>query len=373
MPTIYASCAFASIHGVVCGFPSRSLLHPFIPWVRRRAQALLSTTPRCAVISSNLSRAMTFGDLRFARETSHYLMAFNIGASNAGTYSWGTTKMYELFSAMPDEVKRDLVPDEDRWQVNALLTPETARLLRDFDVDAWAASIMEANQTFLISFNAVNCLWIQVIVLDIAIQFFLHGHWGFEVMEDPKEREAQQELIRLLKRRRMTPAEVEQARAVGFDPWYAEAWGRKEAAVVQGIVRAWRQPGLRETDDEMALDQARNGAGAATPEFVGSSQENDDDDRDETPDWQRLGLDLRDWDLAKALAEEPSVQFGDGGGGGDHETSGPGMNRNAMCRRLAELLELRAVFTFAFLLLHPDSSDIYDSAKKEEDIEMPMA
>jgi len=353
MPTIYVAACFTSIHGVVCGFPSRSLLQPFIPWVRRRAHYLLTKSPYSALVSSNLSRAMTSGGLRFARETSNYLMSTGIGASDVGTYGWGITSMYDVFKAMPNEVQRDLVPNEDVWEVNALLIPETVRLLKDFNIDAWAGSILEANQTLLISFNAINCLWIQIVILDVAIQFFLHGHWGFEPMEDPRDREAQAYFLKLLRSGKLTD---DGAPKPQYNPFYNESWGRKEAAVVQGIVRAWRQPGLRETDDEMALDQARS-----------NNQFGEDDDLEATPDWEKLGLELRDWDLGEALIAEQAIQFGDDG------ASKTRSNRIAMCRRLAELLELRAVFVFAFLLMHPDSSDVYDSERKEEDIEMPMA
>lgn len=353
MPTIYVAACFTNIHGVVCGFPSRSLLLPFIPWVRRRAHLLLTKKPSCALVSSNLSRAMTKGSLPFARETSNYLMSTHVGASQLGTYGWGITRMHDLYKSMPEDVQRDVVPNENVWEVNAVLIPETVRLLKNFNIDAWAASILEANQTLLISFNAVNCLWIQIIVLDVAIQFFLHGHWGFEPMENPRDAEAAAAFVRML--RSGTPAD-KGTPGPQYDPYYFESWGREEAAVVQGIVRAWRQPGLLETDDEIALDQARNS------DQLGG----DDGDLEGTPDWQQLGLELRDWDLGEALIAERAIQFGDQGA-----PNAPS-NRNAMRRRLAELLELRAVFVFAFLLMHPDSSDIYDSARKEEDIEMPM-
>ncbi|KAG7406357.1 hypothetical protein Forpe1208_v013582 [Fusarium oxysporum f. sp. rapae] len=353
MPTIYVAATFTNIHAVVCGFPSRSLLLPFVPWVRRRAQFLLSKSPRCTVVSSKLSRAMTSGGLLFARETSDYLMSFSTGASDVGTYGWGITRMYDIFKAMPEEVQRDLVPDEGVWEVNALLIPETARLLMDFNIDAWASSIVEANQTLLISFKAINCLWIQIIVLDIAIQFFLHGHWGFEPVEDPKDQIAKKDFIKLL---RSSKRAREEAPKPQYDPFYNETWGRKEAFVVQGIVRAWRQPGLRETEEELAIDEARNHG-----QFAG-----DDDDLGDTPDWKKLGLDLRDWDLGEELIKDKAIQFEDDG------ASRGRRNRDAMCRRLADLLELRAVFVFAFLLLHPDSSDIYDSTRKEDDIEMPI-
>jgi hypothetical protein len=218
--------------------------------------------------------------------------------------------------------------------------------LSTFELDKWSTSIREANETGLISFQAINCLWIQILLLDVAIQFYIHGHWGFEPMKSLKEEAELANVAKLFDEG--NPEAAEKLRL--YDPLYCESWGQKEASIVAGIVRAWRLPNLLETADEIAID----------------SWDKDDAD-EEILDWQKLEHRLRDWDLGQALQEEPTIIFG------DDPAARAKINKSAMCTRLAELLELRAIFVVAYLFLHPDSSDIYESTRKEADIEMPIA
>lgn len=326
-------------------FPVRSLLVPFVPWVRRRAKKLLQTFSDCIYVSSGLSQAMTEGTLIFAREESTYLLATGEGGNSSGTFGWGITKMREIYDGIPLSVQRDIILDENQWQARAVLTPETVKLLKLFEVNNWAKDIMETRQTFLIAFRAPIALWIQILILDVAIQFLIHGHWGFEPMVDLKETE---ELEHALKRK---DHDLLIEKLEIYPPYFREAWGRKEAAVVQAIVRAWRLTGLLENSLEVAIG-ARDG---------------DQSEDEESPNWKKQNQDPRDWDLEEALYSDPRVVFG------DDPASKSAINRRAMCAQLAGLLELRAIFVIGYLLLHPDSSDIYESEQREEDIEMPMA
>ncbi|KAF2396079.1 hypothetical protein EJ06DRAFT_242163 [Trichodelitschia bisporula] len=240
-----------------------------------------------------------------------------------------------------------VIPNEEKWEVNAVLTPDTYKLLRKFELDSWSLSIREAGQINLLDYQAINCLWIQILVLDIAIQFLIHGHWGFEAMQDAKG----DAMLANLKKAKASANGQDAGELVRLhNPLYCESWGKKEAAVVGGIVKAWRPPMLREGEGEMEL-----------------VDDEDDEKKGETMDWKLLGLRLRDWDLAQGLIEEPNIVFG------DDPASRSSVSKSDMCKRLAELLELRAIFVIAFLFLHPDSSEIYESQRKEEDIEMPMA
>jgi hypothetical protein len=77
-------------------------------------------------------------------------------------------------------------------------------------------------------------------------------------------------------------------------------------------------------------------------------------------DWDQLPGQYEDWNLAKHLEKNRDV------------LPGPrDKKKRAKCQRLADLLELRAIFVLAFLFMHPDSSDVY--LTEGEDVEMPMA
>jgi hypothetical protein len=377
LPTLLAASTFLSLHGVVCAYPSRAVLHSVLPWTRRRAKTLFAERSKIFVVSENFSDAMRDGKIGFARENSKYLLATGSGSSATGSYGWGITDMKALFDLLPQELQQDIIPTRGEWKVNAVLTSETADLLRRFEPQKWAREVSEKGGASLGGFKVINLLWIQVLVLDISIQFYLYGRWDFRPIEAAQRDVTWKDLASQGK------IEGDMVSKVMDTLFYDETWGRSESEVVRSIVKAWRP---QDTEAEYA-----HAAHAQQPDVVtlnsdeeedessGSEEESESDEEeggnhrdhpngnthepaDETglTDWASLAPKLQDWPLAKHLEQNQNVF--------------PGHRSNitkARCRRLAHLLELRAIFVISLLFMHPDSSDIYMT--EGEDIEMPIA
>ncbi|KAK4446745.1 hypothetical protein QBC34DRAFT_145044 [Podospora aff. communis PSN243] len=375
VPTLYAAASFASIHGVILAFPSRAVLHPILPWVRTRAKAFYRRhmeTPLFKV-SEEFIQSTVEGRLGFSRESSDYLVAQGVGNDPAGVYGWGCTDLKLHFDLIPQKLQTEIIPQPAKWSASIVLARETLELLKGFEISRWAAEVTEKQKASFNMYKALNLIWCQIIILDIAIQFFIKGQWRFEPSGGPE--------------------------LSSGDPLRTEIWGKQEAAVVQSIVKAWRpshtaadyihrkaeaspqQPeGRTECATENHDDVAGNGEAAASPSDAtetasrSGNQDSELDTEDETTttpnisssaahtngEEQRQPLVFQEWQLARHLENNENVF--------------PGARTKSTlrkCKFLADMLELRAIFVVALLCLHPDSSDIY--LTENEDIEMPMA
>jgi hypothetical protein len=328
VPTLYAAACFLTFHGVTCAFPSRVLLQPFLPWVRRRAKALYNKRPHPYIRSMELNKAIYERKVKFARPSSDYLMSTGEEVNPNGIYGWGIADMRKLYDLIPEALQRELVesvPGVNTAKANAVLSPDTLTVLRKFELEKWRRYTEESELCAGTGFKAINLLWIQVVLLDIAIQFLIRGGWSFRsrpLVHHDNDEDNERKLNERL---------------------YNETWGEKEAQAAASVVDAWR-PG--------DVGQIENPADV----ILGDFSDSEDDD----PDWTGLGGQLRDWDLAGALENNPYVFQGLSVA-----------TRKNNCQRLAELLELRAIFLIALLYMHPDSSDVY--VIERQDIEMPMA
>jgi hypothetical protein len=127
--------------------------------------------------------------------------------------------------------------------------------------------------------------------------------------------------------------------------WYGE-WGGIEARVVNAIVQSRRMGFSTSSPNRQRSDP------------LGEEAE-DDEMLDDGPDMPNDAP--RDWPLKEALERYSGLTFGT-----ENVEA-----RKVKFRKLADLLELRALFVIAFFMLHPDSTDVYSS--EGEDIEMPIA
>lgn len=362
-PTLYVASTFMTIHAVVCAYPSRSLLLPFLPWVRQRAKSLSQMSSPHIRISIEFEKQITGGHFPFARETDPYLMDMGKirSASDNGTYGWGVTQMKEVYDVIPPELQREIVPNEQEAQANAVLTPSTAGLLRRFQLQQWSASIHEGRQAGLLDYRAVNCLWIQIIILDVAIQYCIRGGWksnegskksSFKKSfagannndhnddEDNDEGDINDEEYH------NDDDDEEKNKLDKF--LYCERWTMREAETVSAVVQAWQnhQKADKRFDPIRMWDDDNDYSTNGTNTF------------DQVP---------KLWNLQTALEDCSEKIFASDEGGLS------AIDRSSRCKRVADLLELRAIFVIAFLFLHPDSSDIYESSIREDDVEMPMA
>jgi hypothetical protein len=475
-PSLYISATFLTFSGIVCGFPTRALITDLLPWMRWRARLLYDRRRDIIQVSAALGRAIESGSLEFAREASDYLMSRG-GGTPMGLFGWGVMDCSKVYDQCPQDVRKDINPDSSKRDAQAITTSETCNLLKNFDVQEWEIQLKEIQRQSVTLFEPVNLLWIQVSLLDIAIQFLIRGSWNFangrvdteqasevtspnnstqlpildqhispepatigqtndslpdnstptpmpsitptltnqpEANVPPEDRTGastengsnqnnvsapapipgksitiQEPPIPTTSQRPNPPkrtfssssrlpqspyslplsetskpasrskgAEIEMEQIpnprVAKPPipvaddrgvWYGE-WGSIEAGVVKAIVQSRRM-----------------GFSTSSPNLQRSDPLDEEPDEDETlDDGPNMPNDQpRDWPLKEALEAHSKLTFG---------TDNIDVQK-AKFRKLADLLELRALFVIAFLMLHPDSTDVYSS--EGEDIEMPIA
>jgi len=128
------------------------------------------------------------------------------------------------------------------------------------------------------------------------------------------------------------------------DGWYdpepegANPWSGRVGQVATCVVNCWDAAPQDKKDDEKEGDS--------------ESTVDDLPEKETEPVYV-------DWDLVAALKADHDLEFSD-----DEKVQA------AKVQQLMELLELRGLFVIAFLLLNPDSSDVYRAEKSE--VEMPM-
>lgn len=342
-------------------------------------------------VSEEFIQSIIDGRLPFARESSNYLVASGVGGNDSGLYGWGCTDLKAHFDLMPVKLQDEIIPEHAKWKVSIVLVKETLDLLKEFEVSRWAAEVTEKQYASFNMYKALNLIWCQIIVLDIAIQFFIKGQWLFQPIENG-DSGGVEEMMRRIRQGKPISDLLER-----IDPFRTEHWGKQEAAVVQSIAKAWRPPnttadyiqrksktlpGQFQGEAEDGNDDDQGGAEGddeAAPPSADGDKTSDDEDLERDPEDaaattsntpsngtmpnekdQPQSLAFQDWQLAKHLEKNDKVFPG-------ARTKGT----IRKCKFLADMLELRAIFVVALLCLHPDSSDIY--LTENEDIEMPMA
>lgn len=496
IPTIYLCGTFVTFHSVVSGFPSSILIQPFLLWIQSRARRMYERKGQAFYCSSILANTIAEQKLAFARPRSDYLMSTG-GGSVGGLFGWGILSMKGVFDKCPESIQMEICTGPEARDAQAILTAETCHLLKHFDVQGWASSVIETQREAVISFNPINLLWIQINLLDVAIQLLIRGKWSeengdptinpgadsqqttsppttendsvnknaetkpdtqlardhpqvlsvplsttdpamtgsselppeAESRPTPAQRPSNQRLTSLtfaeakpnseqnsgnpptqktelhqdqqLEKIGSTSGEQPSAKAkvqpaaivtstlstkpldiapinsphpglprnntadgplqklerkptiipddrtddkAHKDTILVESYGTIEANVVAAIVKSWRK---------------QSSPSAPASPIEPTADDNNDEDIDLNP--KDSTTETKEWQLGEALRNYSGLTFGT-----DDEQI-----RNQKFQRLADLLELRALFMIALLVLHPDSSDTYSI--EGEDIEMPMA
>ena len=476
-PSVYVSATFLTFSGIVCGFPTKALLQDITPWLRWRARLLYDRRRHIFKISSKLADSIGSQDesksLRgFARETGDYLMSRG-GGTTAGLYGWGIMDMQEIYDKCPQGVRDEINASSEEWDAQALTTSEICHLLKHFAVQQWAKHVKEIQRESLRWFGSINLIWIQIVLLDISIQFLIRGSWNFtknsndaepnpealgpqndeapildhqlsaepspigqninnvsnapisppppstsapttapprasisneDSLKGPAENGPITKLpskpmveatikiqepsipLRPLRPKTLTQRpsalskttqnpnslqlseppkiisrsnteaiqeeQIPNPRAAKPEPGDKEesvfgSWGAIEASVVSAIV-----------------DSRRMGFSTSSPVRQHSNAFVEEDSEEEDKEVNAATNEPKDWSmvLVQALKAQSGLTFG----------TDVTAVQDAKFKKLADLLELRALFVIALLILHPDSTDVY-SIDGAEDIEMPIA
>jgi hypothetical protein len=141
--------------------------------------------------------------------------------TDKGRTSWGFPGLKNIFMSLPVPLKEELVEttlksnEQTILHINGLVMPHVLTLLENFHPRQWADEIeqTQVENGVGIQFRAVNMLWAQVVLLDVAIRLLVKALERF-LAETPSS--SSQDLSRIL--------------TCDF------MWGEEEASVIAALI-----------------------------------------------------------------------------------------------------------------------------------------
>jgi len=124
-----------------------------------------------------------------------------------------------------------------------------------------------------------------------------------------------------------------------------------EAKVVAAITKSWRTTPSNPVTNKLAVRPAH--ARTLSRAFTSGS------DSDASRRGSTAPAEYQEWDLCGSILRDSNLEFGV-----------PDTERAFQCRKLSDILKLRALFLLAYLMIGPDSSDVYLADGSE--VEMPI-
>jgi len=373
---------FSTVSAIVCGFPSRALLIPFLPWFQCRA-SWLSRSPYLKK-SVCLQETLQQEELTFTSEHSEFFMDGPEFSNFAGLYGWGFTDMKKYYEMLPDTVKSEINPSGEMTDIFAVFAPASLQLLDDFDYTKWAAYISTRMNESVSLLRPQNLLWIQTLILDISIQMLIGKGEKFDSLDTAQI----EEQIQMLKGQGHTRTGLaEEITRILFGHWQ-----EKEAQVVRAVIRFWRQEDFQENDLRDEKPQGIENQDAGLPGTNTMPSESTIASRREEQPALALATSSAGPVVTGNIQSQPPILSAVAASyPGDASSRGPQYSdladcfentltifqgespegRREKCKRLAHLLEARALLFIGYLLLHPDSTDVY--TLEGHDIEMSVA
>ena len=308
IPTVIAALSFADLPCTNLGFPTRIHIQPLMPWIQHLARSLW--TEQRFIKSKHLHSDFLAGRLNFLRRSGQTWMTSRYRGvkNNRGWASWDYQVVKETFDNCSDDVQAEIMKKHA-----IVLFPMALSLLRHFDPLGWARTVghrlsFAPNRHYSVQ----KMVWAQVMILDVCIH-----------------RLVQERLSR---------------KEDGF-----EERGGKFLAVVCAINRSSLRGGPaggNEPPDMRRRDRDDHVPGWLDDEWDGDLGDTEALHVRQVEDSGRAGP------AAAATPTAWSIDI-------DLKSTNPEMQDTTGA--LPRMLKLRSLFYLAFLLLGPDSSDVYET------------
>jgi hypothetical protein len=394
VPSILAAGTFASLPGLNFGFPSALFLEPWSEMLRVLANDLVTDFSDTFQVSDTLMDCVLNERISFLRDNTEYVMCMSTSATQ-GHHSWcmpAHDGLQNLFLELPRELKdqllqKEMEPDEEPIPQGLLFSP-CANLLGSFQPRKWAALLQATYSTPNNIIRGQNVLWMQVIILEIAIRLLVCGSfdgmtavssggnipqwgpqelaivvaiaksWGPHLLSRrPREESDSDEEYERGNRERECERDHETDGEIGHgsDPGgQNENGGRKESLKKEPSLESSLPP--TRSDDErpsvfhlpVEIDWAGTSKDKSKPRKVNLLR---------TESKLVADAEMLSWDLEGALREFTDLE---------HRLPLPEIR----IRRLAALLKMRAFFYIAYFMVQPDSSDVF--LAQGSTVEMPI-
>lgn len=255
----------------------------------------------------------------------------------------------EVFDSLDEKEQDKIIIRQDgqhTGDVNIVLFSDCDSLLHNFKPRDWSAKIERIIALSMVKYRPVNMVWAQILILDVAIHFLVRGGWyegpteGYNVATD----------------------EVAAVVAAVVDSWQGtdtEAESETPAVPLATISDpAGERQSYKGGNQERQQGTVHGSVAAAGQHGSGSDGTTDNAGRHQHTDTHPVEPTIV-WDLVGSLEKQPNL----------FRTLQSEVRQERL-RKLANLLQLRTIFYAAFLMLNPDSSDVYRA--ESSSVEMPI-
>jgi hypothetical protein len=346
LPTILPAAAIGMLGPCEVGAPSKVLMRPFLPWIKAIAVQVARAAERPktkAITSGRITALFRMDDLKFVRSRNPVWYSKDyLGMAGCDQLGWIFPDIREIYDSLGDEGgERDKMLDRENGQftgkVRPVLFTDCMALLKSFNPRIWADKMERIVSTSMTMFLPTNMLWAQILLLDVTIHYLVRGGFQERKMYDGYEM--------------WTPPVVAVITAV-VDSWdgatvSVPAAGNDDPAEDGSLPKSTELPSKPPVT---APAQAPHPGTTSPPESSSTSTQA----VQTAQAWS--------WDLLGSLRRQPAL-FAEKEGEKETDT-----DREEKLEMLAVLLQLRALFHFALLMLMPDSSDVYKAGSS--DVEM---
>jgi hypothetical protein len=316
IPTIFALGCFAGTPSMVSGFPGNVFIHPFMATARVIAKELAQRESKTFKKSELLQNTLTHGKIRYVDELSTMLMSRkDRGLTADGVVSWGFSPMGQIFDVLPRDLQDEILGSEEEneglgarnWTFENIIT--SARIKAD-DI---TVLIMPGAHAMLTEFQPREWMAemsrrdLSTAVMSWTPQAFI---WCQLTIIDLSI------YLLILGCYYDTDLKKTEKPRTRQDE---EKWETNELKILRSIIKS-RELNKGEADDE----------------------------KGDTP---------YAWNLFSALKTHSEIPT-------------EGERAEKRLRKLSDALTLRCLFYIAFLMINPDSSDVF--LARHSKVEMPM-
>ncbi|KAF2261070.1 hypothetical protein CC78DRAFT_608891 [Lojkania enalia] len=315
IPTVLVMTMMSILPCAFCGFPSGVFLTSVSSWCGNMAADIMNNNEALDIISLSpeMQESAARQEIPFLDPRSRLLMDSRSRPKSQG-YSWLFGRLRQQYAALPPRFRETLCssrPQKRRsaYNVKILVMPLVRRLFARFEPVVWAETLKKKERDMRWKLYPINILWLQTVLLDIAIRIQIKG--SIEAMDECD---------------RWT---MDKDTNLSDD----ECLITEGKSIVKAITESYYLDGKR---PEYLQDISNHATSSLNNQNAQTEQSKQST--------------FRPWNLERAL-----MHYCDFYADMDPEQA------ELEYRRLAIMLKLRSLVFFAFLMVGPDSSQLYES------------
>jgi hypothetical protein len=152
-----------------------------MPWILALADQVKRSSEGLIHVSARMTSLFKTDTLKFVRSTDAFWYSFRYVGMQGGLWQWGwiLQATWEIYDCLDPEDRDRIILRDDKGNytgdVQPVILTECYALLWQFQPRNWAAKIERIVGTQLLKFRPHNMVWVQILLIDVAIHFFVRG------------------------------------------------------------------------------------------------------------------------------------------------------------------------------------------------------